>query len=463
MSYIPEPVTRIDKYLAYIAGNMDVALPDHPITRKEHYLAAWAEKSGFEDVDVTGKPPLTLENAIGKPLKGLKLYGKSKQATTTGAQLIDINSFQKNNNFSVKIVNNYSIELTSTIKKDASDSNNVYLNVIINADILVGKTITMSCDGWNSNVPNETAVCGIMYNINGETHYETILRGSMIQTLTIPLGAKDCKVRLFLIEIAAATVKAGTYTAIIKGLMICEGTVAKSWEPYTGGIPSPNPDYPQEIKSVVNPTVKVTNEDGLKVQSVTLNNITLNAIPVSSGGNVTINGQKYIADYVDVGRGKLVKNLKSFTISNREAVSTWGVNKNADNITGFYFYLSQNGLPENKNNVVISTILQYENNAWGGKKVGCSMSSDSYNNYAIFSVPTNILEDISSDENACASFVKICENTNAIFFYSMVTPIETPLTSDQLAAYKALHTYKGTTIIDNDAGAYMSVRYEKMK
>lgn len=89
MSYIPEPVTRIDKYLAYIAGNMDVALPDHPITRKEHYLAAWAEKSGFEDVDVTGEPPLTLENAIGKPLKGLRIYGKSKQVTTTGAQLLD--------------------------------------------------------------------------------------------------------------------------------------------------------------------------------------------------------------------------------------------------------------------------------------------------------------------------------------------------------------------------------------
>lgn len=29
------------------------------------------------------------------------------------------------------------------------------------------------------------------------------------------------------------------------------------YEPYTGGIPSPSPDYPQEIKSVVNPTVKV--------------------------------------------------------------------------------------------------------------------------------------------------------------------------------------------------------------
>lgn len=70
---------------------------------------------------------------------------------------------------------------------------------------------------------------------------------------------------------------------------------------------TPTPENPVEIKSVVNPTVKVTNEDGLKVQSITLNNITLNAIPVSSGGNVTINGQQYIADYVDVERGKVVR------------------------------------------------------------------------------------------------------------------------------------------------------------
>lgn len=89
---------------------------------------------------------------------------------------------------------------------------------------------------------------------------------------------------------------------------ICLGVGSEPiYEPYTGGIPSPSPDYPQEIKSVVNPTVKVTNKDGLKVQSVTLNNITLNAIPVSSGGNVTINGQQYVADYVDVERGKVVR------------------------------------------------------------------------------------------------------------------------------------------------------------
>ena len=214
------------------------------------------------------------------------------------------------------------------------------------------------------------------------------------------------------------------------------------FEPYTGGIPSPNPDYPQEIKSVVNPTVKVCgknllnaalgttakngitctangdgtftlngtatntciftviNNDDLKKtfgtnenlrltaspkgasktgyylqmwknepeiiyndtgEGVTVkkpnakcnvsivikngtvcNNVlfkpmlttdltatyddfepykeqtvtfpyTLNAIPVSSGGNVTIDGQQYIADYVDVERGKLVRKIKEIS------------------------------------------------------------------------------------------------------------------------------------------------------
>ena len=81
---------------------------------------------------------------------------------------------------------------------------------------------------------------------------------------------------------------------------------------------TPSVENPVEIKSVVNPTVKVTNEDGLKVQSVTLNNITLNAIPVSSGGNVTINGQQYVADYVDVERGKVVRKINKLILTGEE-------------------------------------------------------------------------------------------------------------------------------------------------
>lgn len=211
------------------------------------------------------------------------------------------------------------------------------------------------------------------------------------------------------------------------------------YEPYVGGIPSPNPDYPQEIKAVVNPKVVVRGKNLLKVteNTQTINGITftnngdgtytidgtstdridrhigtaktekkkqyklvgwdknapyqknvcgmyvvektnefddggngiiydstkdevyarivigkgktfnnalikpmvtndltatyddfepyteqsttlpyiLYAIPVSTGGNVTIGGQQYVADYVDVERGKLVRNIGSVTVT----------------------------------------------------------------------------------------------------------------------------------------------------
>ena len=54
-------------------------------------------------------------------------------------------------------------------------------------------------------------------------------------------------------------------------------------------------------------------------QSVTLP-ITLNAIPVTQGGNVTINGQQYIADYVDVERGKLVRKVDSSKLDNTQTI-----------------------------------------------------------------------------------------------------------------------------------------------
>lgn len=109
--------------------------------------------------------------------------------------------------------------------------------------------------------------------------------------------------------------------------------------------------------------------------------------------------------------------------------------------------MSTNGLPKSNNEVMTSTILRYVDNAWGGKNVGCAISSDSYDNYAILSVPTNMLEDISSNENACASLVKICENTNAVFFYSMTSPIETDLTPEEIEAFKELVTYYPVTNI----------------
>ena len=55
------------------------------------------------------------------------------------------------------------------------------------------------------------------------------------------------------------------------------------------------------------------------IQTVTLP-YTLNAIPVESGGNVTIDGQQYIADYVDVEREKLVRMVDSSKLDNTQSI-----------------------------------------------------------------------------------------------------------------------------------------------
>jgi hypothetical protein len=447
---IPKPITRVEQYLASIAGASDVTLPAYPITREEYYLASWAEKSGFEIAEVDGTPPLVLKDCIGEQFKGLVLYGKSTQVTTTGTQLIDINSFRKDDNYSVKIVNNYSIELTSTIEKDASDSSKVYSNALIDADILVGKTITMSYDEWNSNVPNETAVCGIVYNINGKNYYEH-LRNSRIKTVTIPLGAKDCKVRLFLIENASATVKAGTYTAIIKGLMICEGTVAKSWEPYTGGKPPPSPDYPQEIKSAGdggNLSVIVKNPDNERMQSVSFSTPNgLPGIPVDSDGNYTDQtGQQWICDEVDLERGVYVQRVKTLVFADASAF----VIETTDN--GFRFNADASNLRK-------TDVATADSNAF------CSIlplgsPGSTWNTANVFTINTRFyirFKNITTLHALDEYFKSTPMTLTAI----LIIPIETPLSETDIAAYRALATYKGTTILESEC--YLKVKYSKLR
>lgn len=50
-------------------------------------------------------------------------------------------------------------------------------------------------------------------------------------------------------------------TISITNLIVESGSTAHAWEKFTGGIPSPNPDYPQEIHSVEEINVKVTGKN----------------------------------------------------------------------------------------------------------------------------------------------------------------------------------------------------------
>lgn len=198
------------------------------------------------------------------------------------------------------------------------------------------------------------------------------------------------------------------------------------YEPYTGGQPSPSLDYPQEIKSIVNPTVKVSNEDGTKSQTVTLP-YTLNAIPVSSGGNVTIDGQQYIADYVDVERGKYVQMIQTGKVQSN---ITWTIQKQSKGYSLGYSNLYKNGISTNKPGM---------GKAW---KSNVGDSSEAWRNAFSFGksdvfwiVPYENDGNITSDDiNAW-----LVEHPMDIM-YPLAEPIETDLTLEENEAFKALVT-----------------------
>lgn len=187
---------------------------------------------------------------------------------------------------------------------------------------------------------------------------------------------------------------------------------------------TPTPENPVEIKSVVNPTVKVSNKDGTKSQTVTLP-YTLNAIPVSSGGNVTIDGQQYIADYVDVERGKIVKCIEKYRISSG---LKWIYEPSENDRFGAYG-LNININPNFGGNALF-THYQNKPNGTGGF---ITPGNIRLHNFQGFTDVTNFKEWLDKNESY-AYFVK---NTLE----------EIDLTTEEIQIFKELATYYPTTNI----------------
>ena len=181
----------------------------------------------------------------------------------------------------------------------------------------------------------------------------------------------------------------------------------------------------------------------------------LPAIPVDSDGNYTdANGQQWIADYIDLKRGKYVQNICDLPLKNINLEwCTWGVNYIVSNGTGFYAYLTK--YAHVGNTKTLATICQHNADAWGGRIIGCNAEVNG--NYITISLHTSDLDDASDNKKAIESFKKIVEQTDAHVLYVRAEPIERDLTSEEIEAYKNLVTYAGTTIVENDAECYMEV------
>lgn len=187
---------------------------------------------------------------------------------------------------------------------------------------------------------------------------------------------------------------------------------------------TPSPENPVEIKSVVNPTVKLSNEDGTESQTVALPYI-LNAIPVSSDGNVTIDGQQYIADYVDVERRKLMKRVYEYVFTGGEKWNTA--------TDGAYFMSFNRDIMDSSK----------------GKKCLCSC------------LIVNILNETRKGENyistqALDDTCRVWISPNVVtsklvgekVFLALTVPEEIPLTQEEIRAFKELATYYPVTNVN---------------
>ena len=320
------------------------------------------------------------------------------------------------------------------------------------------------------------------------------------------------------------------------------GTEATAYEPYTGGIPSPNPDYPQEIRSVVNPVVKIhgknllpfpyadkskvangvtfdvmndgrvhvfgtatgnayinlsegiewsdesfssSTSNGIKLignlfynkdnkilshcvntgntvdyvlsPMVLLENetnrsyeqykeqvvnlpYTLNAIPVKNGGNIIIDGQQYIADYVDVERGKVVRKIDKIILTGKE---NWTMG--FESWTTYPHVFKTDGLKENilEGNVINTKYTWYQKyankdlNSMNAPYNKCIAISD-----ARFSSVNEFTNELKKQDS---------NGTPLIAYYITSIPQEENLSLEEIEFLKSLSTYYSVTNVTVDS------------
>lgn len=162
----------------------------------------------------------------------------------------------------------------------------------------------------------------------------------------------------------------------------------------------------------------------------------LPGIPVTSGGNyVDQSGQQWVCDEVDLERGVKVQRI-------------YKVDVDGENVkfaqAGDYANLVPRGLP----------IALYAN---GQKAYAISTFTslswffNTVNGQFLYLIAANLADQLNAS----------CKKQLGKVYYALATPIETPLTPDELAAYKALTAYGPDTVVQAGDGAGVKLDYQR--
>ena len=430
-SYVPQPVTRIEKYWYAIAKGTGY-VPE-PVTREEKFLYAILKnppKPEYLDKTAEGSMIL-LDDSAEAPFNALTIYGHSTQSGTPSPEN------------PVPIVSAGSVMTTGA---QLFDENNVTtgfitdnLIVVTNENWIISDFINCNenqnvCISQENNIYYQFRVC--FYNsekvATSIANYEASV---MLHVFSIPENAKYFKI--------SYSVLVGDESVDRGKIMVNYGSTALPWEPYTGGIPGANP-YEGEIGVEVS-------DGGTQSQTLTLSTPGgLPGIPVSSGGNYTDeSGQQWICDEIDLARGKYVQRVSTHLIRKTNDISN-SLQQNPDYF-GCAEFLGLDGIGYNKNLMSDKLVFVGINKNIDGSEITIVPG----NGYIVFGLKKSVV----SEETVGAVTNYLSENPITIL-YALKEPIETDLPAEEIAAYKALHTYTPNTTVSNDAAAWMKVGYK---
>lgn len=180
----------------------------------------------YDRVELEGSGMLVLPNSLDAPLDRLELGGKTEQVQTTGKNLVNANVYEQGYLTSVNAGDKVSLtqmQKSFTTNMEVSSMQGKNVSVSVRTKGKTGKKYVFTDE-------TDTIITGVFDT--GNNNY------SEFKNITIPQNAK----KLFF----SVTYDVQENTE----LQVELGTTVTTYEPYTGGKPSPSPEYPQEIKNV---------------------------------------------------------------------------------------------------------------------------------------------------------------------------------------------------------------------
>lgn len=221
---------------------------------------------------------------------------------------------------------------------------------------------------------------------------------------------------------------------------------------------TPAPDSPVPIVSAGeggSVVVKVSDGNG-KEQTLTLQTPTgLPGIPVTSGGNYTDpQGQQWVCDEVDLERGVKVQRVKVLNLLDSSGF---------DNNGTWHITTKQLGAGTSY------TPIEWFDNI---TKCLCTTFSVQMSKYFTddFSLYYSRIGDVIAlksalfepkGQRATLDEAKAWLTAHPTYLYVPIEPIETPLTPDEIAAYKAFVTYGPDTVVQAGDGAGVKLVYQR--